>query len=128
MRICHVKSYIITQRFAEMVYQPYGSLTSISDNVKLQFSNSIHHCESCRPSPSITWKKNGQRIVDGQNSFEIPAPFQGRRLNINSVSRARHQDQYSCEAENALSNGQPLIHNIKLAVEGTPFFHSAKGA
>ena len=43
---------------------------------------------------------------------------------IKSVSRARHQDQYTCEAENVESNGRPLIHTIKLVVEG--WFHNMK--
>jgi len=71
-----------------------------------------------RPAPSITWKKNGQRIVDGQNLFEVPASFHGRRLIIKSVSRAMHQDnKYTCEA---VSNGRTLIHTIKLVVEVAP--------
>lgn len=71
-----------------------------------------------RPAPSITWKKNGQLIVDKQDSFVIPTSFHERRLDIKNVTRAKHEDQYTCEAVNALSNGNPLIHTINLEVEG----------
>jgi len=83
-------------------------------------SKSLYCLATGRPVPSITWRKNGKRIVHGRNSFEIPASFQGRRMVIKSVSRARHQDQYTCEAENVESNGRPLIHTITLVVEVAP--------
>jgi len=71
-----------------------------------------------RPAPKITWKKNGVTLVHGRDSIEIPSQFQGRLLNITNVQRDRHQDQYSCEAENSQSAGNPIKHNIDLQVEG----------
>ena len=44
--------------------------------------------------------------------------FQGRLLNIVNVQRDKHQDTYSCEAENSESNGYPLVYHINLIVEG----------
>lgn len=74
---------------------------------------------TCSPAPNITWKKNGQQIVPGQNSFEIPSHYYGRRLTITNVNKTIHQDVYTCEAANSLSNGQPpLTRTINLEVKG----------
>ena len=75
-------------------------------------------CITHRPAPQITWKKNGVTLVHGKDSFEIPNAFQGRLLNIINVRKDLHEDQYSCEAENSQSAGNPIIHNINLQVEG----------
>ena len=63
-------------------------------------------------------KKNGQQIIDGQNSFEIPASLFGRSLQIDGVNKTEHEGQYTCEAENSMSGGQPLIYTVNLVVEG----------
>ena len=34
------------------------------------------------------------------------------------MNKTIHQDVYTCEAANSLSNGQPLIHTINLVVKG----------
>ncbi|XP_020606807.1 fibronectin type III domain-containing protein-like [Orbicella faveolata] len=73
-----------------------------------------------KPPPTITWKKNGRQIVSGQNSFEIPSHYHGRLLTITNVSKTIHQDVYTCEATNSLSNDQPLIRTINLVVKVPP--------
>ena len=69
-----------------------------------------------RPAPSITWKKNGVALQHGRDSMEIPQAFQGRQLIIVNVRRDFHEDQYSCEAENAQGSAAPKT--TTLTVEG----------
>lgn len=73
---------------------------------------------TCRPAPGIIWKKNGQQIIKGQNSFEIPDAFYGRRLDIVNVKKDDHEDTYTCEAENSENSGRPLSFTITLTVKG----------
>ena len=61
---------------------------------------------------------NWQKLVHGQDNFEIATAFQGRLLNIISVKKRMHETNYRCEAENSQSGGNPLVHNIELKVEG----------
>ena len=61
---------------------------------------------------------NWQKLVHGQDNFEIATAFQGRLLNIISVKESIHQTNYRCEAENSQSGGNPLVHDIQLNVEG----------
>ena len=65
-------------------------------------------------------KKSGnwQKLVHGQDNFEIATAFQGRLLNIISVEESMHETNYRCEAENSQSVGNPLVHDIELKVEG----------
>ena len=65
-------------------------------------------------------KKSGnwQKLVHGQDNFEIATAFQGRLLNIISVKESMHETNYRCEAENSQSGGNPLVHDIELKVEG----------
>ena len=65
-------------------------------------------------------KKSGnwQKLVHGQDNFEIATAFRGRLLNIISVKESMHETNYRCEAENSQSGGNPLVHEIKLNVEG----------
>ena len=65
-------------------------------------------------------KKSGnwQKLVHGQDNFEIATTFQGRLLNIISVTKSMHETNYRCEAENSQSVGNPLVHDIELKVEG----------
>ena len=65
-------------------------------------------------------KKSGnwQKLVHGQDNFEIATTFQGRLLNIISVEKSMHETNYRCEAENSQSVGNPLVHDIELKVEG----------
>ena len=65
-------------------------------------------------------KKSGnwQKLVHGQDNFEIATTFQGRLLNIISVKESMHETNYRCEAENSQSVGNPLVHDIELKVEG----------
>ena len=71
-----------------------------------------------RPAPQITWRQNNLPLVHGKDSIEISSAFQGRLLNIISVRKDIHEDQYSCEAENSENAGNPIKHNINLKVEG----------
>ena len=80
--------------------------------------HTLHLCTTCRPTPQITWKKNGQQIVDGQNSFEVRSYFYGRRLVITNVNRESHQDNYTCEANNSRGNVDPIVRKINLEVKG----------
>ena len=57
-----------------------------------------------RPPPAITWKKNGETIVIGDD-FEIATTFQGRRLDLVNVKKDLHEDTYTCEAENSQNSG-----------------------
>lgn len=77
----------------------------------------LHLCTNCRPTPEITWKKNGKRIVHGQNSYEIPRHYFGRRLVITNVNRESHQDVYTCEANNSRGNVYPIVRSINLEVK-----------
>ena len=61
---------------------------------------------------------NWQNLVHGRDSFEIASAFQGRLLNIISVKKNMHETMYRCEAENSQSGGNPLVHDIRLDVEG----------
>ena len=80
--------------------------------------HTLHLCTTCRPTPEITWKKNGQQIVNGQNSFEIPRHYYGHRLIITNVNRESHQDVYTCEANNSRGNVYPMVRTINLEVKG----------
>ena len=71
---------------------------------------------SHRPPPLTTWKKNGLRLVHGQNWFEIASQFHGRRLDIVRVQKVRHQDLYTCEAANSQNVDRPLVYTIDLQV------------
>lgn len=66
----------------------------------------------------IIWKKNGQLIVHGQDSLEIPYAFYGRLLNIVNVRNDLHEDIYTCEAENSENIGRPIVHSTNLTVQG----------
>ncbi|XP_073228960.1 fibronectin type III domain-containing protein-like isoform X1 [Porites lutea] len=100
---------------------PSWLVTPESQEIAIEGRGKTLYClAKGRPEPSITWKKNGQQIIDGQNSFEIPASFFGRSLKIDGVNKTEHEGQYSCEAENSMSNGQPLIHTVNLVVEVAP--------
>lgn len=72
---------------------------------------------TCRPPPTITWKKNGREIVTGDN-FEIASTFLGRRLDLVNVKKDIHEDTYSCEAENSQNSGNPIVFSTILTVKG----------
>jgi len=70
-----------------------------------------------RPPPTITWKKNGETIVKGDD-FAIATTFLGRRLDLVNVKRHLHKDTYTCEAENSQNSGNPLVFTIVVTVQG----------
>ena len=70
-----------------------------------------------RPAPTITWRKNKKIIVTG-NDFELPSAFQGRRLDLVYVKKDRHEDTYTCEAENSQNSGNPVVFTITVTVKG----------
>ena len=72
---------------------------------------------TCRPPPIITWKKNGQTIVTGDD-FRIAASHQGRRLELLNVKKNIHEDTYTCEAENSQNSGNPRVFATTLTVKG----------
>ena len=75
--------------------------------------------KTSRPAPKITWKKNDQQIISGQNNYDIPDLFFGRQLTIMNVKKDKHESpQYSCEAKNKMNSENPLKHNIELQVQG----------
>ena len=72
---------------------------------------------TCRPPPTITWKKNGQVIVTG-DYFEIADTFRGRLLDLVNVTKDMHEDTYTCEAENSQNSGNPIVFTITITVKG----------
>ena len=70
-----------------------------------------------RPPPVITWKKNGQVIVTGDD-FEIPGTFLGRCLDLINVKKDIHEDTYACEAENSQNSGNTSVFTTILTVKG----------
>ena len=71
-----------------------------------------------RPSPEITWKKDGQTIGSNQNSFIISRSFFGRLLFIQNIDKEEHEGTYTCEAVNDLNTQSPLSFSTNLKVEG----------
>lgn len=91
------------------------------DELAIEGRRKILYCfANGRPTPEITWKKNGQQIVNGQNSFEIPRHYYGHRLIITIVNRESHQDVYTCEANNSRGNVYPMVRTINLEVKVPP--------
>ena len=80
--------------------------------------NDVLLLSNVRPTPKITWKKDGRKITDGQNSFSISHTFYERRLSIESVDETNHQGVYTCEAENAMNTDNPITFKTTLTVEG----------
>ena len=80
--------------------------------------NDVLLLSNVRPTPKITWKKDGRKITDGQNSFSISPSFHERRLSIESVDETNHQGVYTCEAENAMNTDNPITFKTTLTVEG----------
>ena len=72
---------------------------------------------TCRPPPTITWKKNGQTIITGDD-FEIADTFLQRRLDLINVKKNIHEDTYTCEAENSQNSGNPEVFTTTLTVKG----------
>ena len=70
-----------------------------------------------RPPPTITWKKNGQDIITGDD-FEIASTFLGRRLDLVNVKKTVHEDTYTCEAVNSQNSGNPIVFSTILTVKG----------
>ncbi|KAL9967620.1 hypothetical protein ACROYT_G025890 [Oculina patagonica] len=118
--------FMLKKRLPDMVdpntkMSPYWKAVPNSIERATEGRNKALYCLGVgRPVPTITWKKNGQRIMHGQNSFEIPDAFYGRLLNIANVKRDLHQDIYTCEAENSENSGTPLVYTINLKVEVPP--------
>ena len=71
-----------------------------------------------RPSPTITWKKDGELIQHEESTFKISRSFYGRRLFIHNVDKEQHEGTYTCEAQNDLNTENPLSFNFRLNVEG----------
>ena len=73
----------------------------------------------CRPAPSIIWKKNDQKITSKQQTdLGISLSFQDRLLTIDNVDKSKHQDTYTCEAENTQNSGSPITTRTQLRVLG----------
>lgn len=99
-----------------------SSSLSKSSEIAVEGRNKTLYCLALgRPAPRITWKKNGQQIISGENNYDIPELFFGRQLTIMDVKKDKHESpQYSCEAQNKLNSGNPLKHNIELQVQAAP--------
>ena len=80
--------------------------------------NDVLLLSNVRPTPEITWKKDGRKITDGQNSFSISPSFHERRLSIESVDETNHQGVYTCEAKNAMNTDNPITFKTTLTIEG----------
>lgn len=80
--------------------------------------NDVLLLSNVRPTPKITWKKDGRKITDEQNSFIISDTFFGRRLSIESVDETNHQGVYTCEAKNAMNTDNPITFKTTLTIEG----------
>jgi len=72
---------------------------------------------TCRPPPTIIWKKNGEAIVTGDD-FKIAGTYLGRRLDLVYVKKDSHEDTYTCEAENSQNSGNPLVFTTVVTVKG----------
>ena len=70
---------------------------------------------TCRPPPIITWKKNSQTIVTGDD-FQIPGTYLGRRLDLINVKKNIHEDTYACLAQNSQKTLRITV--ITLTVKG----------
>jgi len=75
---------------------------------------------TCRPPPIITWKKNWQTIVTGDD-FKIADTYHGRRLELINVKKNIHEGTYTCEAENSQNSGSPSVFTTTLTVKGMRF-------
>ena len=97
-------SILRTQFFSTQTFWPANNI-------------SLYNYLTCRPPPIITWKKNGQTIVIGDD-FQIPSTYLGRRLELINVKKNIHEDTYTCEAENSQNSGNPRVFTTTLTVKG----------
>ncbi|KAL9959377.1 hypothetical protein ACROYT_G032696 [Oculina patagonica] len=105
----------------ETKQSPSWKVTPKSVETAIEGRNKTLYCFAVgRPAPKIIWKKNGQQIIKGRNSFEIPDAFFGRRLDIVNVKKDAHEDTYTCEAENSENSGRPNIYSMRLEVKVAP--------
>lgn len=51
-----------------------------------------------RPEPYIIWRKDGEKIEDGDDGFYLPAEHFNRLLVIKKVTKREHQGNYTCTA------------------------------
>ena len=73
-----------------------------------------------RPTPDISWLKDGKPIVYGTDSFE-----QGvRSLKIEKVDKKTHEGQYECKATSSASPA-PITSSARLDVQGTKSFKTS---
>ena len=50
-----------------------------------------------RPAPYIMWRKDGEKIVDGEDGYYLPGDHFNRLLIIKHVTQ-EHQGNYTCTA------------------------------
>ncbi|XP_020621934.1 hemicentin-1-like isoform X3 [Orbicella faveolata] len=109
------------QKDSENSTLPIWFVTPSAQETAVQGRNKTLFCfASGRPSPKITWKKDGKRIRLEESSFKISQSFHGRRLSIQNVDKELHEGTYTCEAQNDLNEETPISFNFTLNVEVPP--------
>lgn len=105
---------------------PAWRVTPGSAETAVEGRNKTLYCFAVgRPPPTITWKKNGQTIVTGDD-FEIAGTFLGRRLDLINVKKDIHEDTYTCEAENSQNSGNPNVFTTIVTVKVPPKWKDSK--
>ena len=70
-----------------------------------------------RPAPNITWRKDGEQIVDGEDGYYLPGHHYNRLLIIKHVTQ-EHQGNYTCTAYPTSSSFDQASVSTFLTVKG----------
>ena len=70
-----------------------------------------------RPTPYIIWRKDGEKIVDGEDGYHLPKEHYNRLLIIKEVTQ-EHQGNYTCTAYPTIGNFDQASVWIFLIVKG----------
>ena len=70
-----------------------------------------------RSAPFIMWRKDGEKIVDGEDGYYLPGDHHNRLLIIKHVTQ-EHQGNYTCTAYPASGSFDQASVSTFLTVEG----------
>jgi len=70
-----------------------------------------------RPRPYIIWRKDGEKIVDGEDGYYLPADHHNRLLIIKDVTQ-EHQGNYTCTAHPTSGSFDQASASTYLTVKG----------